>query len=583
MARKYNNFIYIIGMVLIGILYVYIRYPMLNLEASMKDWDSDYAIFVMMGEDIKSFKEFPFFYWGTNYLGPFNNTMMAVTQWVMELFGYSQDVPFVPGKKFIIGPLAASINCLWMLFMGIFFYGLAFKRLFSVWEALTACLLLSIGDAMFIRFSLRPLAPEVAVFLGGLITWRGIALAQSPTKLNQALFGFIFGFSWWMNQITVFTLAPVFYYFVSQSKEYSFLRSHIQLKDRLFLRTENLGWGKLHIAWKSFLAFVYFIISLNFLMGFVIALYGPVNTKLFGVIKLKIGNGIAPMKTSFLIFAGTQFLLWFFMNERTKAKIISVVSTLKYFIAGFAVGFGPVILGRVFKWYEVGYGPRFILLPVKYIIPYWSKLISDFYPKLLLKKELMLTVPFFIVFLLSTFFIIYKNYEQCKSYLLGLAKKPSINSLLWGAAFFNLVYVILCDRSRSQYAFRYAILTLPVLSIYLVTMFRRIPVKPLGIAITLFLSCLFGYAKYEQGQARLNKFLSSGNRMDVLERIMNSDCEVFYSNYWGTYVFEYLLQHEKRFVPTRGEDRTPRESNRLKNSDLKKCDLNEDTFEITEL
>ena len=71
--------------------------------------------------------------------------------------------------------------------------------------------------------------------------------------------------------------------------------------------------------------------------------------------------------------------------------------------------------------------------------------------------------------------------------------------------------------------------------------------------------------------------------MNVLKSLIDSDCEVFYSNYWGSYVFEYLLQHEKRFVPTRGEDRTPEESNRLKSSNLKKCDLDENTFQIKEI
>jgi hypothetical protein len=582
MSKKLENLIYLVGMIFIAILYTYIRLPMLNLEDSFRDWNSDYAIFVMMGEDIKTLQDFPFFYWGTNYLGPLNNAAMALTQWIMEQFGYFQEVPFIPGKKFVIGPLAASLNCMWMLFSGIFFYGLAFKRLFTVWEALFACLLLSVGDAMFIRFSLRPLAPEVAVFLGGLLTWRGISLAQNPNSKNQILFGFLFGFSWWMNQITVFAIVPVLYYFISQSSEYKFLRENISLKSRLFLQTEQLGWGQLHSAWKAFLAFVYFIISLNFLMGFVIALTGPVNDRFWGI-KLKIGNGLAPMKTSILIFGVTQFLMWFLMRENSKEKIHNVLKTLRYFIIGFAIGYGPVILGKVFKLYKTGYGPRFILLPLKYVIPYWTLLIEDFYPRLLLHKDKTLLIPFFILFLGSLFYLICKNKEDIISYVFAKAQKPSIHSLLWGAAFFNFVYVILCDRSRSQYAFRYAILTLPVISIYLVTLFRRIPIKVIGITLTLALSSLFGYAKYHQGQQRLSQFKNADTRMNVLKSIIDSDCEVFYSNYWGSYVFEYLLQHEKRFVPTRGEDRTPEESNRLKSSTLKKCDLDENTFQIKEI
>jgi hypothetical protein len=96
----------------------------------------------MQGEDIKQFKDFAFYYWGGNYQGLFNSITMAFTQSVMEWFGHVQEVPVVAGKKYVISPLAASITCLWTFFAGTIFFGLAFRRLYSVWESLLACLLL---------------------------------------------------------------------------------------------------------------------------------------------------------------------------------------------------------------------------------------------------------------------------------------------------------------------------------------------------------------------------------------------------------------------------------------------------------
>lgn len=582
MNKTKENLIYFVGIALIAILYTYIRLPMLNIEDSLRGWNSDYAIFVMMGEDIKTFSDFPFYYWGGNYLGPLNNASMAITQWVMEIFGFGQEVPLLSGKVFTISPLAASINCLWMLFMAIFFYGLAFKRIYSVWESLLACLLLSIGDAMLIRFSLRPLAPEVALLLGGLITWRGLILIQEPTSRNQFIFGFLFGFSWWMNQITVFALVPIFYYFVSQSSQYHYLRGEIKLVDRIRLRTEALGWKKLSKVWRFFLGFIYGLGIINFLMGVVIAIMGGIDERVWGV-KLKIHNGFSPMKTSVLIFLGTQFLMWFFLSSNTKEKIKKAFFPIKAFLYGLALGYGPVILGRIFKLYDKGYKPQFKFVPLEHLFSYWNKLIFDFFPKLMIYKNTRIEVLFFILFLISLLFILKKNSTTILTYITAQARKPPIESALWGTVLFNFIYVVICERSRDQYAFRYAILSLPILSIYLVTLHRRIQPKVIGVTLTILLSLTFGYAKYQQGHNKLNVMKNETNLQDKLQILIDSDCEIFFSNYWNTYVYEYLLQHEKKFAVVRGQDRTEKRTKDLKALNLKKCDLNEHTFEITEL
>ncbi len=573
--KKY--YIFWPGVILIGIIFYCIRAPMLTIENSLKGWNSDYAIFVMMGEDILTGKGFPFFYWGGNYLGPLNSFLMGLTQRVMELFGYQQAIPFIPGTSFTIGPLAASINCLWMFFVGTLFYGLAFIRLFSVWETLLACLIISIGGESFVRFSLRPLAPEVAYLLAGLITWRGIATIQSPSKTNKVIFGFLFGFSWWMNQMTIFALAPIFYYFISQNQYYKTLRTQFHFKDRILLKMKSLGLSPLAKPLKYFLSFAYSLIAINFLMGVYIAAAGGINERLFGV-KLKIHNGFSPMKTSLLIFLGIQFIIWFFKDRDSKTIMRNIFIKLKFFFIGFFLGYGPVLLGKLLGLYKKGYKPSFKFVPLMHLPAYWRDLVLDFFPRLLVSKEAVYLLPLLSILLVTALFTIKRHYPTIKNYFLAMPVKPPIHSILWGTLLFNLFYVLFCERVRDNYmartAFRYALLSLPILAIYVTTIFRRIPNMNVGIITTLLAFVPFTLGQYSQGQAQLKKMMAATDHRDQLERIMQSECEIFFNDYWETYLYEYLLQHQKRFAVKdgqRGQDRTREHTKLLNQSPKKKC------------
>jgi hypothetical protein len=578
MSMKKKYLIFWAGMILIGLFFVWIRMPMLTIENSLKGWNSDYAIFVMMGEDIWNGVDFPFFYWGGNYLGPLNGFFMGATQRVMEVFGYAQSTSVDPNVTFSIGPLAASITCLWMFLAGTLFYGLAFLRLFTVWETLLACLALSVGGESFIRFSLRPLAPEVAYFLAGIITWKGITLIQNPNKKNQFLFGFIFGFCWWMNQMTIFALAPIFYFFISQSEYYKSLRLNFQFKERLFLNMKALDLPPLNRALKAFLLFAYSLVGLNFILGAYIAIIGGINERPFGI-KLKIHNGFSPMKTSLLIFLGTQFFIWFFKNIDSKKVLKNIASTLRYFLSGVFLGYGPVLLGKVLGLYEKGYKPAFKFVPLEHIPTYWKNLAVDFFPRLLGEPTWYFSLPLFAVLILTCIIHTRKNSDSFKNYFFAKPVAPSIHSVLWGVVLFNLFYLLFCERVRENYndrtAFRYALLSLPIIAIYITTLVRRIPFKKLGITLTIIAFVSLSFGQYVQGQNYLIKMELQSTHSDELEQIMSSPCEIFFNGYWETYLYEYLLQHQKRFAVIEsqsGQDRTRNHTQLMKNSDKKKCE-----------
>ena len=391
---KFDNLYFALGVVVIFFIYLYTRYPVLNFEDSFKHFNSDNAIFIMMAEDIKTGSDFPFYYWGGNYLGPMNNAFMAFTQFIMELIGISQPMPTNPSREYVVGPLTATLNCFWMYFVGVIFFSLAFKRLYSVWESLAACLLLSIGSYVLTTASLRPLGPEAAFFLGGLLAWRGIALIQETTPRNQAIYGFLFGLTWWMNQMTVFVIAPLIFYFLAQSNLYSNLRNNLQIFDRLCLRLERLNLKAIPNPLKYFLQFVHFVISINFIMGLIVIIVGGVNDKFFGI-KLKILNGFSPIKTSLMIFIGIQLILWLTRSDAPKKNLKKFFGPIKFAIIGFFIGYGPVLIGKIFKLFTIGASPNMHIIGFSAIPPYWQKLITEYFSTLFGVSGGTLVIPFF--------------------------------------------------------------------------------------------------------------------------------------------------------------------------------------------
>ncbi|MCF8057780.1 MAG: hypothetical protein K9K67_00680 [Bacteriovoracaceae bacterium] len=579
-----KTMLYLVGMIIVGFVFFKLRMPLLNEEASLLFWDSDYAIFVRMAEDIKSFKEFPIYYWGAGYLGPFNNIFMALTATFADLFGFKQSVPFQPGVTFTISPLVATFSTMLLTFLGTIFWGFNFLKLFTVLESLVATLLLSLGGYLMMKTSVRPLGPEVAYFLGALSFWQGFKLAEKPTTKNQFLFGLVFGFCWWMNQITVFTLTPVIFYFVAPSKIYKSLRNNPQVIDRALLRWERLGIRRPQLLIRAFLKFLYPVAFINLLLGIWVSLIGGVDYRFWGI-KVKINNGFSPIKTSLLIFGLTQFLLWITSNKENYLKTKEQLFKLKYFLTGALIGFSPVIIGKLFKIIKPFPAPRFQFIPIAKVPAYYERLISDFFPKLWIGVNKPYTSIFFALLIVTVIYSLYRNKKIFLSYIFFKSENQSIRSLLWAIPLFNIVYILICERSRDQYAYRYAILTLPIVSIFVVTSFRFFEkkLKVLGIPLSVAMVSIMAIGNYQQGQETISWILAHPKPHEKLEKLLKSDCDIYFSNYWNTYIFEYFTQNKKQFGVIRGQDRTPDRTKKLKESPSKKCNLDEQTFEISSL
>jgi hypothetical protein len=587
--NKKDNITFWIGITVIFFVYLYTRYPVLNVEDSFRYYNSDFSIFSMMAEDIVEGRSFPFYYYGANYLGPFNSLVIIGANFILKSFGFVQMIPVGEHQEYIIGPYATTMACFFTVYLGIILWGLAFKRIFTVWETLLSCLLLSIGSALLVRTSLRPLGPEVAFLLSGFLILRGLILIKSDTVKNQLVFGLALGVSWWMNQTVVFVIAPLLFYWVAKSPIFALLRNNMQIKERLLLQMQPLNLPPLNKYLRYFLLFVYSLASINFCMGIVISAMGGVNT-VIGTIKLKIHNGFSPIKTSVLIFLVTQFLLWLFKGDRSLQKLKKQLVPISYVILGFLFGYGPVLLGRVFKLYEKNYTPKFQFVPLTKIFTYWGDLYDSFVPGLLsnqlgIHRYLSSTLSYLFYCSLVTIIILFikKNWSSFIRYTTFKPGRYSTKSIIWGIVFFNIIYIALSERSRDQFAYRYAILCLPVLAIFIAHSFgwvkRNVTNKYLKIFPFVILIS-FSIVTYLQGRQQIKVVKNSEHHVEKMDRLLNADCDIYFSNYWKTYLYEWLLQGQKKFAVIKGHDRTPAKTRRLLASNKRKC-LIHDNWTIT--
>ncbi len=582
---KKDNLLFYAGTVVCFCLFYYTRKDLLNFNDSFRFYNSDFAIFNMMAEDLKSGKSFPFFYYGANYLGPLNAFLMNIVESILLLFGVSQYVPGTNEVPYVIGPLTSTLTSFLTVFGGIFFYGLSFRKFFTVLESLGAMVLLSLGSALLMRTSLRPLGPDIVFFLSSIILFRGIALIEKNNSKNQFLFGLLFGFSWWMNQTVVFALAPILFYFISRTGEYRFMRNHFQLRDRFFLKWKALGLKEINLFLKAFLFLIHILLLVNLILGIVVSALGGIDTLIFGI-KLKIFNGLGPMKTSVMAFLLLQAFLWICLSKNAPRVFINKLNRLKYFLLGLLLAYSPVVLGRIFKLYDKSYAPQFQFVSANDLLLYWPKLFSYYFPKLIIfdiglgqKNEAIIAWAFFALLIFSICLVMKKNFKEVGNYLSLRPNQYSLTSLLWGGVYFNLIYIFLSERARDQGAYRYAILILPIMAIYISSLYNRLKKKyssPVSFLISISLILLLGGVNFLQGSTQLQKMKISEHLGEKISILKESKCELFLSNYWNTYVFDYFLQGQKKFAVIRGQDRTPKKTKKLLSLKLRTCEVSDD-------
>lgn len=185
-------------MAVLALIFVALRFPKLTHPGLILGWNSDSAIFGMMGDAMYGLRELPVFFWEQSYMGTLTSMAAALAGLIV--------VPL--GLEPVVGPLSLRIGTMLLILGGIVFYWLALRRLFNPFVAGIAALWLVLGPAHLFQAMYAPVGSEQLFFLSGLLF---LHVSRGLTRPRDWLiFGLLFGIGWWIHQGIIFvTLAAL--------------------------------------------------------------------------------------------------------------------------------------------------------------------------------------------------------------------------------------------------------------------------------------------------------------------------------------------------------------------------------------
>lgn len=170
-------------LVLLAILFAAIRWPLYTEPGLRLGWNSDAALFGMMGRAMRTGVDFPPFFWGQPYMGTLTSMLMALAGW---------------------GPLALRIVAALEVGIAIAFFRAGLRNLFGPRAALIATAWLVAGPEFLFHFTIAPIGAEQLFFISGILFW--YATTERP---NWFIVGLLCGFGMWVHQGVMFLIAGI--------------------------------------------------------------------------------------------------------------------------------------------------------------------------------------------------------------------------------------------------------------------------------------------------------------------------------------------------------------------------------------
>lgn len=519
------------------------------LEESILRIHSDNAIYSLMAKDIITSKDFPIFFYGQNYMGPFTSWMIVLNQYIMNIFGVIHKVPYF-NTPYIISPVAGALATYQLMLLGSLFWSLVIEKLFNSYTAVLCFIAALFGGQVLSDMAFHPNGVEMAYFLGPLILYIYFLVEKTFTIKEKFCFGFLVGFSWWMNQTVVFVLAPIILRELSKIDFFNKLRNNFSVKE--VIKNHKI---------KSFL------ISLIFSLGLYFSYIGRFRGNI-GPIKLKINSGTKPLFLSLAIFGLIYLLDEIKKDKKIKSDIVKLIIKLKYFILGFLVAYSPVWLGKYIGLYEKSYGVKFRIIPLKQSLEYWTTLISEYYVSIISAEKSSVIITTFLVLTILYQFI----YKRAYKYLLVDPEWQTKKNVLLGVGLINIVYVMLSTRAMAENALRYS-LYIPVLIVLLAINYSKNRIINYCLSLGLLFFLVTSNIKY------IDKIKYS-KVSEELKNLSNSNYNICYGNYWDAYRLEFLTNGEVEFIIHNSQVRTKKINELRKAIKADKClyDTNEKTF-----
>jgi hypothetical protein len=284
--------------------------PLLSETGRVRGFNSDAAIIALMGKKMLEGRGFDIFFWGQNYIGPLTSMFIAATGLFLGA----------------VSPLALRVGTMTEVLLGIGFIGMAVARV-DRRAAVVTMVALAITPPVILRMMITPLGAEMAFVLASAL------LALFLWFPRPLLLGLVAGFGWWMNQQVVFTLLAIVLVLGWRSPAVrTFLPRPLDL-----WRLQGLSGIPQAFAWV-----------LTRLGALLLALFIVFDLLHFDFLPFVLGRA-----TDALLLLLVPLLILYLHDWRSWR--LPPLAPLARFAAGFALGYAPVWLGRIFGWYDRTY------------------------------------------------------------------------------------------------------------------------------------------------------------------------------------------------------------------------------------
>lgn len=512
--------------------------PLLTPHGRIRGTHSDAAIIGLMGKKIFEGRGFDFFFWGQNYVGPLTSLLTAA--WA-----------FVTGAADM---LALRLAAFTEMLAGSLLTWWAVDRI-DRRAAIATLALLVLTPPVLLTMMIAPLGAEMG-FLGSTLI---IALAMRRLESDETtgrarsrrvdgeidragsptLFGVVAGLCWWMNQMVVFALAATAIVFALRTPSVRKVLLHIRPIDRWNLRADRLGWRPLP---GVVAAFVWLATRLGALL-----LAAFIAVDLAGAPRLPFVIGpaadpllliLVPHALLPIVLGEVRFRAFFRASRRELAA-------LTRFASGFVIAYLPVILGRLFGWYETSYGVGFRLNYPSEVLPQARELFVQ------ISHWIGMRGPAGVVFgiALFAFAILAAVRHRTRPGVQLLALVPLLNIGYFLAAH-------LATKPHYLIASVGALFGLAAIGAADLWDRHRTGARAALVAIGLAAIISVGGS----AAAMHRDLTSEPDPMPLLERVRGEGCAVVYADFWLAYRYRFLDQEQRAWIPYRSQNRTRAES-----------------------
>lgn len=511
------------------LVFISIRAPLLVTEGAVRGWNSDAAIYGLMGQDVLAGR-IPVFYWGQNYMGPFTSILTA---------GISSSLhPFVHEQ--ILWALSLRLATIATFLGAIFIFGWVFRRRIG-WTGVLAAALTVVGPPFFYKASVITNGPEMALLFSALIVGVALPLVENPRYVPGRLFlaGVVAGIGWWMNQGVVFAIAA------------------LVVTATLKFTGGWREWMRPRLPRGLFLAQM---VALSWLAWNALALLLPAS-----ILPLRFRDSIAePLAALAVIHLVAHSRRALAHSSQTARR--SALGSAALLTTGFIAGQLPVYVGSLLGWYERTYSFSTSLNSPPETVAMLGRTMVQFLPRFIGFESLMLALP--AILLVTTgavaplrhpaaatlrrvaFLVVAANLAH---FIITQNAEPSLHYLVPSVPFFCLLLMI---GARTLWSRRGAV------------------VRVAACAATLLVAC-----SWLVGAALLNTTIrSEADPRDVIAKIREQGYSVCLAGYWQAYHLQ-LFARGVTFIPWQSHDRTPERTSSASRIPGRRCYVTE-TYQV---